>query len=61
MRPRIKKIIILHRTFTLHYHSKIRRKKMNENPPETKRKTVTEELHGVEITDPYRWLEENNE
>jgi len=34
---------------------------MNENPPETKRKTVTEELHGVEITDPYRWLEENNE
>src|SRR5579872_3158492 len=26
-------------------------------PPETKMDPVTETIHGVEITDPYRWLE----
>ena len=29
-------------------------------PPETTRDPVTEELHGDEIVDPYRWLEGNN-
>jgi prolyl oligopeptidase len=27
-------------------------------PPETKVNVVTEEIHGVEVTDPYRWLED---
>jgi len=30
-------------------------------PPETKRDPVEEEMHGHEITDPYRWLEDNND
>src|ERR1700688_4507297 len=29
-------------------------------PPETPRHDVTELLHGVTITDPYRWLEDQN-
>jgi prolyl oligopeptidase len=29
-------------------------------PPATRRDNVTETLHGVTITDPYRWLEEQN-
>ena len=29
-------------------------------PPETERDPVTEELHGEEITDPYRWLEDSD-
>jgi len=29
----------------------------SDNPPETPRRPVTEELHGESITDPYRWLE----
>ncbi len=29
-------------------------------PPPTKTKPVTEILHGVKITDPYRWLEDQN-
>ncbi|NIP98167.1 MAG: S9 family peptidase, partial [Akkermansiaceae bacterium] len=28
--------------------------------PQTERRPVTETLHGVEITDPYRWLEDDN-
>jgi prolyl oligopeptidase len=34
---------------------------MRETPPETPRRPVTEELHGEELTDPYRWLEEDTE
>ena len=30
-------------------------------PPETERRPVTETLHGVEIVDPYRWLEGDDE
>jgi len=30
-------------------------------PPETDRDPVTEQLHGEEITDPYRWLESDGE
>ncbi|MFH1312449.1 MAG: prolyl oligopeptidase family serine peptidase [Candidatus Eisenbacteria bacterium] len=29
-------------------------------PPETRVDNVTEEIHGVEIVDPYRWLEDQN-
>ncbi len=29
-----------------------------ERPPETKRQVVTDELHGIRIEDPYRWLED---
>src|SRR5258706_10823618 len=29
-------------------------------PPPTQAEPVTETLHGVEITDPYRWLEDQN-
>src|SRR6202050_3749370 len=29
-------------------------------PPLTQAEPVTETLHGVEITDPYRWLEDQN-
>ncbi len=29
-------------------------------PPKTKAEPVTETLHGVQITDPYRWLEDQN-
>ncbi len=29
-------------------------------PPKTKKKIVTETLHGVEISDPYRWLEDQD-
>ncbi|MFP4001830.1 MAG: prolyl oligopeptidase family serine peptidase [Thermoplasmata archaeon] len=32
-----------------------------KEPPETKRETVIDELHGEEIKDPYRWLEEDSE
>ena len=31
------------------------------DPPETERRPVTETLHGEEITDPYRWLEGDDE
>lgn len=31
------------------------------SPPDTERRPVTETLHGVEITDPYRWLEAGDE
>ncbi|MFQ5709157.1 MAG: prolyl oligopeptidase family protein [bacterium] len=31
-----------------------------KKPPETRRDNVKEILHGVEIIDPYRWLEEQN-
>lgn len=30
-------------------------------PPETPRRPVTDTLHGEEITDPYRWLEDDSE
>jgi prolyl oligopeptidase len=29
-----------------------------QGPPQTRRDNVTEEIHGVEIVDPYRWLED---
>ena len=29
-------------------------------PPPTQVEPVTETLHGVEVTDPYRWLEDQN-
>src|SRR5208282_3054716 len=29
-------------------------------PPPTQAEPVTETLHGVQITDPYRWLEDQN-
>jgi len=29
-------------------------------PPDTKREVVIERLHGVEVADPYRWLEDQN-
>jgi len=31
------------------------------SPPETRREVVTETLHGVDIDDPYRWLEGDDE
>jgi len=31
-----------------------------ERPPFSAVKPVTETLHGVSITDPYRWLEDQN-
>ncbi|MFQ5824708.1 MAG: prolyl oligopeptidase family protein [bacterium] len=31
-----------------------------KNPPKTQSDNVKEELHGVEIVDPYRWLEDQN-
>src|SRR3982074_545055 len=31
-----------------------------EQPPFTPVEPITEVLHGVEITDPYRWLEDQN-
>ncbi|MES3160828.1 MAG: prolyl oligopeptidase family serine peptidase [Halorubrum sp.] len=31
------------------------------DPPETRREVVTETLHGVDIEDPYRWLENDSE
>ena len=31
------------------------------SPPETKRDVVTETLHGVDVEDPYRWLEGDDE
>lgn len=33
---------------------------MKQQPPTTRAEPVTEVLHGVEITDPYRWLEGDN-
>lgn len=32
-----------------------------DSPPETERRMVTDVLHGDEISDPYRWLEETDE
>jgi prolyl oligopeptidase len=32
----------------------------SQKAPETRRQEVTETLHGVRITDPYRWLEDQN-
>ena len=29
-------------------------------PPPTQVEPITETLHGVEVTDPYRWLEDQN-
>ena len=29
-------------------------------PPPTEVESITEVLHGVEVTDPYRWLEDQN-
>jgi prolyl oligopeptidase len=34
---------------------------VRESPPETEKRPVTETLHGEEIVDPYRWLEEDTE
>lgn len=34
---------------------------MSDPPPETEREEVTEELHGTTVTDPYRWLEDDND
>src|ERR1700733_15496979 len=31
-----------------------------DSPPPTQVEPVTEVLHGIEITDPYRWLEDQN-
>ena len=31
---------------------------LSKPPPRTRKDNVTENLHGVEITDPYRWLED---
>src|SRR6185436_7863302 len=33
-------------------------KETEMNYPETKHKSVTDEYHGIQIEDPYRWLEE---
>lgn len=33
-------------------------KPVTKNPPETRKDNVKEVLHGVEIIDPYRWLED---
>lgn len=33
----------------------------HEEPPKTERDDVVEEMHGVEIKDPYRWLEEDSD
>ena len=38
-----------------------RRSAPTRSPPETRRETVSETLHGVEIPDPYRWLEGDDE
>ncbi|QWC19931.1 prolyl oligopeptidase family serine peptidase [Halorubrum sp. 2020YC2] len=32
-----------------------------QSPPETRREVVTETLHGVDVEDPYRWLEGDDE
>ncbi|WP_246310350.1 prolyl oligopeptidase family serine peptidase [Halorarum halophilum] len=34
---------------------------MNDSPPETPRRPVTETPHGEEVADPYRWLEEDTD
>jgi len=35
--------------------------KTQKEPPKTRRDLVIEELHGIEVKDPYRWLEEDSE
>jgi len=34
---------------------------MRDSPPDTEERPVSEELHGEEIVDPYRWLEEQSQ
>ena len=34
---------------------------MGDTPPPTDRRPVTETVHGHELTDPYRWLEADDE
>ena len=51
----------LHRfAFTLFLLSLVSTAQNTPQPPQTKRDNVTETMHGVAVSDPYRWLEDQN-